>query len=145
MNPDFLPAIGSSLRSLCGFLDRHDVDDQALAELAAEIERARAAVAGARAARRTSRCTQHPGSPYDPTVPNGCLFCGPAHRRPARPVPEGVDPAAVLQLLDEHGEAVAIQTYGPQAVARAAYLRGRSATTEQRYGAPPVPDTEGDH
>lgn len=145
MNPDFLPAIGSSLRALCGFLDRHDVDDQALTDLAAEIERARTAVAGALAGRRANRCTQHPGAPHDPTAPNGCLFCGSAQRRPARPIPEGFDPSAVLQLLDEHGEAAAIQTYGAQAVARAAYLRGRSATTEQRYGAQPVPDTEGDN
>ncbi|MEV5677259.1 hypothetical protein [Streptomyces sp. NPDC052179] len=145
MNPDFLPAIGSSLRALCGYVDRHGVDDQALAELAAEIERARRAVAGARAARRANRCTRHPSSPHDPTAANGCLVCGSSQRRPARPIPEGVEPVTVLQLLDEHGEEAAIQTYGPQAVARAMYLRGRTATTEQRYSNQPVPHTEGEH
>ncbi|MFD3844778.1 hypothetical protein ACFWVB_02660 [Streptomyces microflavus] len=145
MNPDFLPAIGSSLRALCSFESRHDIDDQTLTDLAAEIERARTAVANARAASRVNRCTVHPGSPIDPAAENGCLFCGPSQRRPARPIPEGVVPANVLELLDEHGEDAAIQTFGPLAVARALHQRGRTTTSVVRPGSPAAQPTEGEH
>lgn len=145
MNPDFLPAIGASLRALCAFEARHQIDDQTLTDLAAEIERARTAVANARAASRVNRCTVHPGSPIDPAAENGCLFCGPSQRRPARPIPEGVVPANVLTHIDEHGEDAAIRTFGPLAVARALHQRGRTPNTQSRPGRPAGQTTEGEH
>ncbi|MFE4796171.1 hypothetical protein ACFRFL_13905 [Streptomyces sp. NPDC056708] len=135
MNPDYLPAIGTSLRHLCEFAARHDVDDQTLTELAAEIDRARQAVAGARGAVRTNRCVRHPGGPVDPTAENGCLLCGTGQRRPARPVPDGFVPGDVLRHIEKHGQDAATDRYGPQAVTRALMHGGRPPST-QRPGIP---------
>ncbi|MDH6189196.1 hypothetical protein EES44_24640 [Streptomyces sp. ADI96-15] len=131
MNPEFLPAIGASLRSLCEFAALHDVTDETLTELAAEIERARTAVAAARGAARANRCLQHPGSPVDPAAENGCLLCGPAQRRPARPIPEDFVPGDVLRHIEEHGQDAATARYGARAVTRALVLGGRHPSTSQ--------------
>ncbi|MFJ6014522.1 hypothetical protein [Streptomyces sp. NPDC092952] len=142
MNPDFLPAIGASLRNLCAFAARHDVDDETLADLAAEIERARAAVAAARGAARANRCLRHPGSPVDPAAGNGCLLCGPGQRRPARPIPKDFVPGDVLRHIEEHGQDAATTRYGPQAVTRAVALSNRHPSTDQRRGIPAPPHNE---
>ncbi|MFJ7592478.1 hypothetical protein ACIQZO_34935 [Streptomyces sp. NPDC097617] len=144
MNPDFLPAIGASLRALCEFATRHDVNDQTLTELAAEIEKARAAVAGARGAVRANRCVRHPGSPFDPTAENGCLLCGPTVRRPARPIPEDFVPGDVLLHVEEHGQDAATERYGAQAVARALMLSGRHPSKTQRRGIPATQQDKGE-
>lgn len=141
MNPDYLPAIGASLRALCEFAARHDVDDETLADLAAEIERARAAVAAARGAARANRCLRHPGSPADPTAVNGCLLCGPGQRRPARPIPEGFVPGDVLRHIEEHGQDAATDRYGAQAVTRALVVGGRHPSTNR----PAAPAAEPHH
>ncbi|MEU2487112.1 hypothetical protein ABZ593_21195 [Streptomyces sp. NPDC012617] len=141
MNPDYLPAIGASLRTLCEFATRHEVDDQTLTELAAEIERARTAVAAALGAARANRCLRHPGSPVDPTAENACLLCGPTQRRPARPIPEDSTPGDVLRFYDEHGHDAAAKRYGPQAVTRAIALRNRHPSNP-RPGHPAPPTTE---
>ncbi|MGW6391138.1 hypothetical protein ACWFR1_11675 [Streptomyces sp. NPDC055103] len=143
MNPEYLPAIGASLRNLCEFATRHDVTDQTLTELAAEIDKARAAVAAALGPARANRCLKHPGSPIDPTAQNGCLLCGPAQRRPARPIPENFVPGDVLQFLEEHGHEAATQEFGPQAVARALNLGSRHPSTQQRRGIPAPSHDEG--
>jgi hypothetical protein len=145
VNPDYLPAIGASLRTLCEFATRHDVNDETLTELAAEIDRARAAVAAARGSARANRCLRHPGSPVDPTAENGCLLCGPAKRRPARPIPEDFVPGDVLRHIEEHGQDAATERYGPQAVTRALMLGGRHPSTNQRRGIPAPPNDEGDN
>lgn len=139
MNPDFLPALGQSLRTLGDFAARHEVDDSTLAEIAAELDRARLAVAGARGVQRANRCSRHPGGPVDPTASNGCLLCGAQQRRPARPVPEDFVPGEVLQVLQEHGHKAATDRFGPQAVTRAVALGGRHPSTNQRRGIPAQP------
>ncbi|MBT2453312.1 hypothetical protein [Streptomyces sp. ISL-86] len=144
MNPDFLPAIGASLRNLCEFAARHDVDDQTLTDLAAEIDRARAAVAGARGAVRANRCMQHLGGPVDPTADNGCLLCGTSQRRPARPIPEDFVPGDVLWHIEEHGQDAATERFGAQAVTRALVLGGRHPSTKQLAAPPAEPYDEGD-
>ncbi|GAA2948769.1 hypothetical protein ACFPN0_14900 [Kitasatospora cinereorecta] len=145
MNPDYLPAIGASLRTLCEFATRHEVDDQTLTELAAEIERARTAVAAALGAARANRCLRHPGSPVDPAAENGCLLCGPSQRRPARPIPEDFVPGDVLRHIEEHGQDAATERFGAQAVTRALVLGGRHPSTKQ-LAAPAAEqhDDEGD-
>lgn len=143
MNPEFLPAIGASLRTLCEFATRHDVTDQTLTELAAEIDKARAAVTAALGATRANRCLKHPGSPVDPSAENGCLLCGPTQRRPARPIPEDFVPGDVLRHIEEHGHDAATERYGPQAVTRALMLGGRHPSTQQRRGIPAPSHDEG--
>ncbi|MFD5788645.1 hypothetical protein ACFWH1_18730 [Streptomyces sp. NPDC127037] len=142
MNPDFLPAIGASLRALCEFATRHDVDDRTLADLAAELDRARLAVKGARGEARANRCAQHPGGPVDPTARNGCLLCGPAERRPARPIGDDFVPGDVLRFLEEHGHEAAAREFGPQSVTRALAV-GRRHPATQRPGTPTPPSNEG--
>ncbi|MFB8347986.1 hypothetical protein [Streptomyces niveus] len=145
MNPEFLPAIGASLRSLCEFATRADVTDDTLTELAAEIERARAAVAGARGQARANRCLRHPGGPVDPTAENGCLLCGSARRRPATPVPENFVPGDVLRHIEKHGQDAATARYGPQAVTRALLLGGRHPSKQQLAAPAAEPyDNEGE-
>ncbi|MCX4550546.1 MULTISPECIES: hypothetical protein [unclassified Streptomyces] len=122
MNPDFLPALGASLRALGEFAARHEVDDATLAEISAELGRAGAAVAGARGERRANRCVRHPGGPVDPTVSNGCLLCGSSERRPAAQPPADVEPGEVLNFLQEHGHEGATARYGPRAVTRAVVI-----------------------
>ncbi|WP_284576674.1 hypothetical protein [Streptomyces sp. 2P-4] len=141
MNPDYLPALGASLRNLGQFAAAHEVDDRTLADIAAELDRARAAVAGARGQRTANRCGRHPGAPADPTYQNGCLFCGPATRRPATPVPTDFTPGDVLRFYDEHGHEAAADRFGPQAVTRAIALRNRHPST-RRPGLPAAPPTE---
>lgn len=143
MNPDFLPPLQAALRALGEFAARHDVNDSTLAEIAAELDRARALVASARGNARANHCVRHPGGPVDPTAENGCLLCGTGQRRPARPVPEGLVPGEVLRFLEEHGQDAATQRYGAQAVTRALALGDRHPST-QRPGPPAEPhDDEG--
>ncbi|WP_381792861.1 hypothetical protein [Streptomyces niveus] len=144
MNPDFLPAIGASLRALGEFATWREVTDETLAEVAAELDRARAAVAGARGQQRANRCARHPGGPVDPTATNGCLLCGVAERRPATPVPDEFVPGDVIRFYDEHGHEAAAARYGPQAVTRALVLRARHPST-RRPGQPLPPRTESEN
>ena len=130
MNPEFLPAIGASLRTLCEYATWRDVNDDTLTELAAEIERARTAVAGARGQVRANRCPRHPGGPVDPSAKDGCLLCENARRRPARPIPEDFVPGDVLRHIEEHGQDAATERYGPRAVTRAVLLGGRHPSTK---------------
>lgn len=139
MNPEFLPAIGASLRTLCEYATWRDVTDETLTELAAEIDRARAAVAAARGSARANRCLRHPGSPVDPTAENGCLLCGPAVRRWARPIPENFVPGDVLAHIEEHGQDAATERFGAQAVTRALVLGGRHPSTERLDAPAPEP------
>lgn len=124
MNPDFLPEIGASLRRLCEYGTRQEVTDETLAAVAAELEKARAAVAGARGQRRANRCTRHPGGPVDPTAGNGCLLCGTAQRRtqttpnPA-PVTRTVTLAEICQDVADHGHDEAVRQHGARMVTRA--------------------------
>ncbi|MFJ2206017.1 hypothetical protein [Streptomyces microflavus] len=143
MNPDYLPAIGASLRVLAGYATWREVTDATLDEIAAELDRARAAVAGARGKRTANTCLQHPGGPVDPTSQNGCLFCGPSFRRPSTPVPEDSTPADVLAVYDEHGHDAAAERYGPHAVTKALALRNRRPSTRPGPPAPP-PNEESD-
>ncbi|MEC3995230.1 hypothetical protein VSR01_17475 [Actinacidiphila sp. DG2A-62] len=144
MNPEFLPAIGASLRALCEYATWREVTDDTLTELAAEIEKARAAVAAARGSARANRCLRHPGSPVDPTAENGCLLCGSARRRPARPLPNDFVPGDVLRHIEEHGQDAATDRYGPQAVTRALLLGGRHPSTKRPGAMAAEPNDEGD-
>lgn len=119
MNPNFLPDLQVSLRRLGEFAARHDVNDGTLADIAAELEQARALVTGARGVVRANRCVRHPGGPYDPGAANGCLLCGLGERRPATPAPEGVTSAQVLEVVQERGHEAAAAAFGPAALARA--------------------------
>ncbi|MFF1962963.1 hypothetical protein ACFVW5_04945 [Streptomyces sp. NPDC058232] len=144
MNPDFLPPLQVALRALGEFAARHDVNDSTLTEIATELDRARALVASARGNARANHCLRHLGGPVDPTAQNGCLLCGTAQRRPARPMPEGVRPVEVLRFLEEHGQDAATDRYGAQAVTRALALGDRHPST-QRPGFPAeLPDDEGE-
>ncbi|MEC3995228.1 hypothetical protein VSR01_17465 [Actinacidiphila sp. DG2A-62] len=80
---------------------------------------------------RANRCLRHPGSPVDPTAENGCLLCGSAHRRPARPIPNDFVPGDVLRHIEEHGQDAATERYGPQAVTRALIVGGRHPSKQQ--------------
>jgi hypothetical protein len=132
VNPEFLPAIGASLRALCEYATWHEVTDDTLTELAAEIEKARAAVAAdARGTARANRCLRHPSGPVDPTAANGCLLCGSARRLPATPVPDDFVPGDVLRHIEAHGQDAATARYGPQAVTRALLLGGSHPSTKQ--------------
>lgn len=139
MNPDYLPAIGASLRTLCEYATWRDVTDQTLTDLAAEIEKARTAVAAALGPVRANRCLTHPGSPVDPAAENGCLLCGAPQRRPARPIPDDFVPGDVLRHIEERGQDAATDRYGPQAVTRALMLGGRHPSRNQRRGIPAPP------
>jgi hypothetical protein len=144
VNPAFLPALQRSLRTLGDYAARHDVSDQALAEIAEEVDRARQLVAQARGAQRANACTRHPSGPVDPTAPNGCLLCGTQDRLPARPLPEDFAPSEVLRFLQVHGQDAAAHRYGAQAVTRALVAAHRHLPTPR----PGVPvgshdDTEG--
>ncbi|MFE4922565.1 hypothetical protein [Streptomyces sp. NPDC056661] len=143
MNPDFLPPLQAALRTLGAFAARHDVNDSTLAEIATELDRARALVASARGNARANHCLRPPGGPVDPTVRNGCLLCGTAQRRPARPVPEGIRPVEVLRFLEAHGQGAATERYGAQAVTRALALGDRHPST-QRPGFPAQPHGDGE-
>jgi hypothetical protein len=140
MNPDYLPAIGASLRILADYATWREVTDQTLDDIAAELDRARAAVAGARGRRTANRCLRHPGGPVDPQALNGCLLCGPAHPQSATPIPGDSTPADVLAFYDEHGHDAAAGRYGPQAVTKALALRNRRPNP--RPGPPAPPPTE---
>lgn len=143
MNPDFLPAIGASLRRLAEFATWREVNDDTLTQVAAELDRARAAVAAARGVQRANRCLRHPGGPVDPTATDGCLLCGQSDRQPAPPVPEEVLPADVLRFHDEHGHQAAADRYGGRALARALALQAHPSNP--RPGHPAEPSTaEGD-
>lgn len=146
MNPDFLPPLGACLRKLGAFAARHDMDDGTLAEIAAELDNGRSLVASARGNPRANRCARHPGGPVDPDSRNGCLLCGTAERRPARPVPGDFEPGEVLRVLEDHGQEEATARFGPQAVTRALVLGNRHPST-RRPGIPAGPsttETEGD-
>ena len=138
MNPDFLPALQQSLRTLGEHAARHEVNDLSLAEIAAEVDRARTLVAQARGAQRANRCTRHPGGPVDPTAPDGCLLCGTSGRRPARPLPPDFTPGEVLRFLQAHGQDAAAHRYGGQAVTRALATGHRHPSTP-RPGTPAEP------
>jgi hypothetical protein len=138
VNPDFLPALQRSLRALGEHAARHDVSDRSLAEIAAEIDRARALVAQARGAQRANGCARHPGGPVDPTAPNGCLLCGVGERRPARPLPPDFTPGEVLRFIQAHGQDAAARQYGGQAVTRALAAGHRHPSTP-RPGHPAAP------
>lgn len=141
MNPDFLPPLGECLRKLGDFAARYDVNDETLAAIAAELERARSLVASARGGPRGSSCTRHPGGPVDPTAENGCLLCGTQQRRPARQLPDDFIPGEVLRVIDEYGQEAATVRYGARAVARALALKGRHPST-QRPGQSVRPTTD---
>jgi hypothetical protein len=141
VNPDYLPALGRSLRALAEFATWREVNDSTLAEIAAEVDRARALVAQARGARRANHCTQHPGGPVDPTAENGCLLCGTSQRRPARPLPPDFTPGEVLRFLQAHGQDAAARRYGGQAVTRALATGHRHPSTPR----PGVPAEPRDH
>lgn len=133
MNPDFLAPLYQSLRTLGEFAARHDVNDSTLTEIAAELDRARSLTASARGNPRANRCPRHPGGPIDPTDSNGCLLCGTARRRPARPLPHDVTPGEVLRFLQTHGQDAATDRYGAQAVTRAVVLAGRHPSTSSEH------------
>ncbi|MFI0827208.1 hypothetical protein ACH4Q7_22445 [Streptomyces roseolus] len=119
MNPDYLPELQESLRTLGEFAARHEATDESLARLADELDRARSLTAAARGQARANRCHRHPGCPVDPTSENGCLLCGVNERRPAaRPAP-GLSLAEVLAYVQAHGHEAATEQYGGIAVARA--------------------------
>ncbi|MEV6565935.1 hypothetical protein [Streptomyces kronopolitis] len=145
MNPDFLPAIGGVLRDVAAFADRGEVTDATLAELADVLERARRLVAAAQGKRApANQCARHPGGPVDPTVENGCLLCGVLRRRPARPMPDGVELGEILRAIGEVGHDAATERYGARAVARALAIAVRHPAN-QRLGRPARRhDTEGD-
>lgn len=144
MNPGVLPALQQCLRALGVYAARHEVNDQALVEIAAEVDRARTLVAQARGAQRANRCARHPGGPVDPTAPDGCLLCGMAGRRPARPLPPDFTPGEVLRFVQAHGQDAAARRYGGQAVTRALATGHRHPSTS-RPGRPTEPrdDTHG--
>ncbi|GGZ23784.1 hypothetical protein GCM10010387_16270 [Streptomyces inusitatus] len=129
MNPDYLPPLGACLRKLGEYATRHDVNDSTLAEISADLDQARALVAGARGQQRANRCTRHPGSPVDPSATNGCLFCGNQQRRPAAEIPSDLTPAEVLAYLDEHGHQAAVDRYGGRALARALSISQHPSNT----------------
>ncbi|MEU6929018.1 hypothetical protein AB0A05_07620 [Streptomyces sp. NPDC046374] len=139
MNPDFLPLLGAALRKLGEYATRHEVNDSTLAEIAADLDRARSLVSSARGGQRANRCTQHPGAPVDPTATNGCMFCGPGERRPARELPEDFAPGDVLRAIEEHGQESATERFGGRAVTHAVALRNRHPST-RRPGLPVQPD-----
>lgn len=143
MNPDYLPEIGASLRRLAQFATWREVTDDTLAEVAAELDRARAAVAAARGVQRANRCLTHPGGPVDPDATNGCLLCGQTERQPAPQVPEELALGDVARFCDEHGHQAAADRFGGRALARALALQGHPVN--HRPGPPAEPSTaEGD-
>lgn len=143
MNPDLLPALAGSLRALGAFAVRHEVNDGTLAEIAAELDRARSLLASARGKPRQNTCLRHPGCPVDPTAENGCLLCGNSRRRPAKELPDNFVPGDVLSVLDEHGQDVATERFGARAVAHAIALGLRHPST-RRPGIPAGHDDEGE-
>lgn len=143
MNPDYLPEIGASLRRLAEFATWREVTDETLAEVAAELDRARAAVAAARGVQRANKCLRHPGGPVDPTATNGCLLCGQTQRQPAPPVPEETVLGDVIRFFDEHGHQAAADRFGGRALARALALQSHPANHRPGPSAEP-PTTEGD-
>ncbi|WP_228976718.1 hypothetical protein [Streptomyces sp. DH12] len=143
MNLDFLPPLAASLRTLGAFATRHEVNDGTLAEIAAELDRARSLVASARGTARANRCTRHPGGPVDPDVDTGCLLCGQALRRRARELPADFAPGEVLRFLEEHGHEAATARYGPRAVTHALGIAGRHPS--HRRPVVPAPNTEGEN
>ncbi|QKW06995.1 hypothetical protein HUT18_11870 [Streptomyces sp. NA04227] len=145
MNPDYLPAIGQALREITAFTSRNDVTDATLAELEAELHRAHQLVKQAQGKRApANRCTRHPGGPVEPGAENGCLLCGTAARRPAQPVPEGVEPGEVLRFLKARGHDAATARFGGRAVTRALAIGNRHPSNlRQGHPAPPH-DPEGE-
>lgn len=117
MNPTFLPPLGAALRKLGAYPDRHDVTDDTLTELAAELDRARGLLA---AARGMAACPRHPGGPINPADHGACLLC----RTPSQPEPPAAarSPADVLAAIAKHGSEAATRRYGGHAVTRALAL-----------------------
>lgn len=144
MNPDFLPPLNASLRTLGEIAARHEVNDSTLAAIAKELDRARALVASARGNARANKCQRHPGGPVDPTVSNGCLLCGPGERRPASPPPDGVTAAEVLRFADEHGHRAAAARFGGRALARAVAIGGHPPSPRRPTAAGSPHDNEGE-
>ncbi|MCX5326353.1 hypothetical protein [Streptomyces sp. NBC_00120] len=139
MNPDYLPAIGQALRNIAAFAARNEVHDATLAELEDELHRAHQLVKQAQGKRvPANRCTRHPNGPVDEDAENGCLICGTANRRPAKPMPEGVEPGEVLRFLEEHGPDAATTRYGGRAVTRALAIGSRHPSNP-RPGRPALP------
>ncbi|MFE0765423.1 hypothetical protein [Streptomyces smyrnaeus] len=146
MNPDLLPAIGRALRDICAYSTRPDITDATLADLAGVLDHAHRLVLQAQGKRPGGNlCVRHPGGPVDPTASNGCLLCGAADRRPARPMPDGVEPGEVLRAIDEDGHDAATARYGARAVARALAIGGRHPSNSRPGGPaePYDPDPEG--
>jgi hypothetical protein len=120
VNPAFLPQLGASLRKLGAYPDQHDVTDAILADLAAELDRARGLLA---AARGLTPCPRHPGGPTDPADGGACLLCRtPRQPDPSVPAPAARSPAEVLAAIAEHGPEAATRLYGGHAVTRALAL-----------------------
>lgn len=142
MNPDFLPPLARSLRALGEIAARHEVTDSTLVEIAAELDRARSALSGARGAQRANSCARHPSGPVDPAAGNGCLLCGVRERKPAAPVPEGVTPGEVLRFVEAYGHQAATDRYGGRAVTHALALRRHPSNF--RPGIPAQPDSTND-
>ncbi|NGO67850.1 hypothetical protein [Streptomyces boncukensis] len=141
MNPDFLPEIGRVLRDIAAYTARNEITDQTLADLADELERAVHLVRSAQGKTPpANRCSRHPGGPVDPTADNGCLLCGAAQRRPASPIPEGVELGEVLRAVADDGHDAAAARYGAQAVARALAIGTRHSSKPRTRR----PDTEGE-
>lgn len=144
MNPDYLPPLGRCLRTLGEFAARHEVNDVTLAEIAAELDRARSLVASALGVPQANRCARHVGGPVDPTAENGCLLCGNQTRRPAPPVPDDITPGEVLRFLTEHDQDAATARYGARAVTHALAIRNRRPSTQRSDTPAGPPRTEGD-
>lgn len=126
MNPDYLPALVQSLRTLGDFAARHDVTDATLAEIAAELDGARSLVASARGSQQENRCVRHPGGPFDPAADHGCLLCG--RRQPqAQPPGDEAPVEDVARDVAELGEEEATRRHGPRAVAKALAAAGRGS------------------
>jgi hypothetical protein len=122
VNPTFLPPLGASLRKLGAYPDQHDVTDDTLTELAAELDRARALLAAARGL-TANPCPRHPGGPVDPANGGACLLCRtPSQPDPSEPAAAARSPAEVLAAIEEHGPEAATTLYGGHAVTRALAL-----------------------
>jgi hypothetical protein len=133
VNPTFLPPLGASLRKLSAYPDQHDVNDATLAELAAELDRARALLAAARGL-TANPCPRHPGGPVDPADGGACLLCRtPRQPEPREPAAAARSPADVLAAIAEHGPEAATRLYGGHAVTRALALGHTRPTKPQGH------------
>lgn len=138
MNRTFLPPLAAALRTLGAYPDRPDVTDATLADIAAELDRARRLVAAARGL-TANPCPRHPRGPVDPADGGRCLLCRTsASTRAEQPEPSRQpEPAEVLAAIAEHGANAAARQYGGHTVTRALALNHHLQPTKPRpEGAP---------